>query len=362
MANFSRSELTRRKARLERRLEFLQDRLERNGLADGSHDSAECSALQTALVLFDEELERVDARAGQPCEHQDSGPGPWLGADRTVFCHRCPVWYVVGRSDWRTGPRPEQNGRVQVPPTAGDLRPPKVPPPLALALFSVPGVRAWDLHWTNGGCDVRVFVDAQADGLAVAKALHGALESTMATRGEIEITITDACDRPRLTVNPPDMVIESALVAARSGPCRKSRRGAVAFLMHYPKRRIPGHNRPASPTSPCDGSPACRAACGQVCNHAEENVVLEWLRSGAARDGGHAFDVLHIEVDQDGEPLAFDRPGKPSRPSCITCARLMFAAGVRCVWLLGVAGWRSWTAHEFLLETMAELGLPGGST
>ena len=27
-----------------------------------------------------------------------------------------------------------------------------------------------------------------------------------------------------------------------------------------------------------------------------------------------------------------------------------------------VAGWVSWTAHEFLHETMAELGLPGWAT
>lgn len=172
----------------------------------------------------------------------------------------------------------------------------------------------------------------------------------------------DDLERAARRAGLPVVVVDSALADARRGPCQKSKRGAVAFSHHEPRRRIPGHNRPASPTSPCDGSPACRAACGQICNHAEENAVLEWLRCGAARDGGHAFDVLHIEVDQAGEPLAFDRPGKPSRPSCITCARLMFAAGVRRVWLFGVAGWRSWTGHEFLLETLAELGLPGGST
>lgn len=33
----------------------------------------------------------------------------------------------------------------------------------------------------------------------------------------------------------------------------------------------------------------------------------------------------------------------------------------RWVWLFGVNGWRSWTALEFLHETLTELGLPGGA-
>jgi hypothetical protein len=168
--------------------------------------------------------------------------------------------------------------------------------------------------------------------------------------------------------HPPSIIVEAAIAEARRGPCRKSRRGAVAFAVGDPTSRIPCHNRPPPPLA-CDGSPACRAACGQICNHAEERAVFEWLRCGAAAQAAgflapgvpHAalvdFDVLHIEVDAEGEPVHFDREGKPQRPSCITCARLMHLARVRRVWLFGRAGWRSWTALDFLGETILELGL-----
>lgn len=58
MAMFTLSELKRRRARLEERLAWLQKHLDENPRGY-PRSAAEASALQTALVLFDEEIERA---------------------------------------------------------------------------------------------------------------------------------------------------------------------------------------------------------------------------------------------------------------------------------------------------------------
>lgn len=60
MAFFKLNELRRRRARLEDRLAWLQRRLDANPRG-WPRSAAEASALQTALVLFDEEIERTEA-------------------------------------------------------------------------------------------------------------------------------------------------------------------------------------------------------------------------------------------------------------------------------------------------------------
>ena len=65
MAGFTLGELKRRRERLEERLDYLRKRVdEEGGQIPGRHcyKSAEASALQTALVLFDEEIERAEER------------------------------------------------------------------------------------------------------------------------------------------------------------------------------------------------------------------------------------------------------------------------------------------------------------
>lgn len=58
MANFTMRELKRRRHRLERRLNHLRERVDGQPKHVVSYDIAEAEALQTALVLFDEEIER----------------------------------------------------------------------------------------------------------------------------------------------------------------------------------------------------------------------------------------------------------------------------------------------------------------
>ena len=171
--------------------------------------------------------------------------------------------------------------------------------------------------------------------------------------------------------------LSSAIREALGSPCCKSKRGATVFST-TDATRFTCHNRPPPPFT-CLGSrlaiaehDACRAACGALCLHAEERCVseLRWMRAKEAHRRADTlttwitgmppppreYDVLHIEL-VDGQPVPFDRPGKPAAPSCITCARAMVDAKVRLVWLFGVAGWRSWTAVEFMRDTILELKL-----
>lgn len=59
---FTMSELKRRRYRLERRLAHLQRRCEGQGSRSSTYDTAEASALQTALVLMDDAIEQGRAR------------------------------------------------------------------------------------------------------------------------------------------------------------------------------------------------------------------------------------------------------------------------------------------------------------
>lgn len=151
--------------------------------------------------------------------------------------------------------------------------------------------------------------------------------------------------------------IEDALREALRSPCSKSKRGAAIYSAPgtHDGICVARHNKPPYPFT-CLRTPACRAACGQICNHAEERCVADFLREQNAAHFGGTYDMLHVEV-VDGEPVVFDRPGKPTRPSCITCARAMLDAKVRQVWLYSRRGWRCWTAVEFMRATILELEL-----
>lgn len=163
--------------------------------------------------------------------------------------------------------------------------------------------------------------------------------------------------------------ITKAVEVAGHSPCQKSKRGAVAFARRMMYRGQIGHvmavmesgsNRPAGPLS-CSGEP-CKAACRDICDHAEVVAVQKWLATHGSSEVGHAlFDVVHIELRPDDAgkwvPVPFDRDGKPKGPSCISCARDILCADARIVWLWGVDGWRWWYAQDFLRDTLDELKL-----
>ena len=147
------------------------------------------------------------------------------------------------------------------------------------------------------------------------------------------------------------LVLQAFVREAIAGPCRKSRRGALLLADNMLEV---GVNRRAD-GRPCTGSAECRAACAQICNHAEEAAVVAAMRRRARLENVH---VLHVAIGEDDKP----RSDKIT-PSCITCSRLMLAAGVSVVWLWGLTGarheWCPWPIRDFHEATLRNCGLPG---
>jgi hypothetical protein len=72
---------------------------------------------------------------------------------------------------------------------------------------------------------------------------------------------------------PDQLALISALHVGARSPCRKSRRGVVAFNPAEEGSIYSwAHNR--LPVGECDGSSACRQACGDRCIHAEAAAML----------------------------------------------------------------------------------------
>lgn len=135
-----------------------------------------------------------------------------------------------------------------------------------------------------------------------------------------------------------------AIEAARNSPCEKSKRGVVIWKHDNYARgfnQLPGNMK-------CDGSDQCKAMCGKRCVHAETEAIMEMLRH-------HRYDdfkpyqhcaILHVKVGEDGELV-------PSKgPSCLECAKLIFAVGIGWVWLYEGTGnghgqWKTYTAAQF---------------
>ena len=97
---------------------------------------------------------------------------------------------------------PEAEGRIKVPTAEGWTRVrARAFPGLSLAVYAIPGVRAWDLHANE--CDVHLFVlfdDDQLEriGNAIARAFYERLEVVIATRGGHEVEHVDALEQVRV--------------------------------------------------------------------------------------------------------------------------------------------------------------------
>ena len=136
-----------------------------------------------------------------------------------------------------------------------------------------------------------------------------------------------------------------AVEAGAKSPCCKSKRGVVVWEDEYRdllESPVSGHNGPP-PGFACDGSDACRKACGRTCVHAEHRALMK-----ASPD--HT-DLLHVKV-VDGAAV----PSGP--PSCEHCSKAILDAGIKRVWLLHETGLRLYSAEDFHVQTLVNKGLP----
>lgn len=179
-----------------------------------------------------------------------------------------------------------------------------------------------------------------------------------------------------MTSHPPPQVVARAELVAEMSPCRKSRRGVVAYAFRdgslTPKILGEGYN--GSPLGTCDGSEACRRDCSKRCVHAESRA----LRNALGRVPYATFYLLHVRIGQDGTVAA------GGGPSCWQCSREILDAGnVAGMWLLeattpdaveawdrwyrgeadadrpAAGEWRYYTAEEFHRATIAACGIGG---
>lgn len=141
---------------------------------------------------------------------------------------------------------------------------------------------------------------------------------------------------------PSPELLKVALAAGRTSPCAKSQRGVASRYPARPGEVYSGWNYPA--IGRCDGSEACRRDCGKICIHAEQAVLL--------MASGFGAEMLHVKV-VNGQGV----PGGP--PSCAECSKAILAAGVEWMWLWEEArgGWVRYTARDFHLATLENLGL-----
>jgi hypothetical protein len=146
---------------------------------------------------------------------------------------------------------------------------------------------------------------------------------------------------------PPQSIIDAAVQVANESPCAKSQRGVVVWSsVGEPLVYSVGCNAQPKPLA-CDGSDACRAACGRLCEHAEAAA----LRTLAA-PRGFFLDMLHVKTVR-GELV----PSGP--PSCPDCSKATLVDGrISGMWLYQLDGWHRYTALDFHTLSLASNNLP----
>lgn len=146
----------------------------------------------------------------------------------------------------------------------------------------------------------------------------------------------------------PEQALVHAVTVALQSPCAKSKRGVVIFdasgALGF------GFNGPPLPFR-CDGSDACRAACGKVAVHAEDRAIRSAISLHFRHPAISPCDLLHVKV-KDGHAV----PSGP--PNCWQCSRTILDAEIAGVWLLHEEGLRRYSAAEFHRLTLETCGLP----
>lgn len=138
--------------------------------------------------------------------------------------------------------------------------------------------------------------------------------------------------------------LRRAIEEGAKSPCSKSKRGVVIWKAGHAGDHeiVSAHNGPP-PGFACDGTDACRAACGRLCLHAEMRALFHTPRD--------ATDLLHVKV--------VNGVGVPSGPpSCVDCSKAILDRGISRVWLLHETGLRLYSARDFHVQSVLNNELP----
>jgi hypothetical protein len=157
---------------------------------------------------------------------------------------------------------------------------------------------------------------------------------------------------------PPELIVREAVRMSTLSPCAKSKRGAITFI---PDERpnlcvvlAGGFNGQPEPFK-CDASERCRAACGKLCEHAEDRAIrasiLEFERVFTCGvDSGIKLDLVHAKTI-DGALVA------GGHPSCWQCSRTILGCGfIAGVWLYEAKQVHSMHVDEFMVAKAEQAG------
>lgn len=169
---------------------------------------------------------------------------------------------------------------------------------------------------------------------------------------------------------PPDLIIALAVDTANRGPCAKSKRGVVIYGLDPYQGDVPLIFGNAWNSQPwpyeCDGSEACKAACGRLCVHAEQRAIMQMLCPSPTDLARFTFKdkvkypdpgslaLVHVKT-VDGKLVP-----SPKGPSCDQCSKLIVEnKWIGTVWLYeGEGYWRGYDTTTFHRKTLIACGLP----
>lgn len=169
---------------------------------------------------------------------------------------------------------------------------------------------------------------------------------------------------------PPDLIVSLACNTASNGPCAKSKRGVVIYGPDSYQGNVPVIFGNAFNSQPwpyeCDKSDACKAACGQLCIHAEQRAIMQMIRPSPTDLALFKFGdevrypepgslaLVHVKV-VDGKLVP-----SPKGPSCEQCSKLIVEnKWIGRVWLYVAEGsWNGYDPVNFHRKTLIACGLP----
>lgn len=154
-----------------------------------------------------------------------------------------------------------------------------------------------------------------------------------------------------------ERLLPIAVEQAMLSPCAKSKRGALVIDVGgwtgTNRGVVVGRGFNAQPGDhACDGTDACRNACGRICEHAEAAAIRDAHRHPFSDRGlPSGLHMLHVK--------AVDGAAVPSGPpSCEKCSVTMLAHKVSVMWLLRPWGLIAYSMDYFHAETLGNLHLP----
>ena len=142
-------------------------------------------------------------------------------------------------------------------------------------------------------------------------------------------------------------LIDLAVSAAKFSGCEKSKRGVVIFHPFTGQWLARCNSQPKEFT--CTGSDLCRENCRDLCIHAEEDAMFDFVANWPGVNRAEV-ELLHVKIRH-------ERATFSDRPSCLRCSTKILKFGFKGIWLNHLMGLKFYPAEEFHRLTLEFHGL-----